>query len=184
MSNSCLKLAFTPMNDPTPLVHRGSRATTGCTHRDSSALRFQGLGLGHLMKLCFRSRLAGDRPCRSPSSKRQQRASSVVSIPFIKVTKTALGDPIASYHAATSPRQMLHLIVLGAARPTSFRPPTFRPPTLSRASLRDKTQLDLEVLHAALSSNGACLMARSWQGLRPAGAPEASISARSCLWLP
>ena len=50
---------------------------------------------------------------------------------------------------------MLHLIVLGAARPTSFRPPTFRPPTLSRASLRDKTQLDLEALHAALSSNGA-----------------------------
>ena len=50
---------------------------------------------------------------------------------------------------------MLHLIVLGAARPTSFRPPTFRPPTLSRASLLDKTQLDLEALHAALSSNGA-----------------------------
>ena len=44
---------------------------------------------------------------------------------------------------------MLHLIVLGAARPTSFRPPA-----LSRASLRGKTQLDLEALHAALSSNG------------------------------
>ena len=45
---------------------------------------------------------------------------------------------------------MLHLIVLGAARPTSFRPPA-----LSRASLRGKTQLDLETLHAALSSNGS-----------------------------
>ena len=40
---------------------------------------------------------------------------------------------------------MLHLIVLGAARPTS-RPPTFRPPTLSRASLLDKSHRDLEQL--------------------------------------
>ena len=48
---------------------------------------------------------------------------------------------------------MLHLIVLGAARPTSL-PPTFRPPTLSRASLLDKSHRDLEQLHSALSSNG------------------------------
>ena len=43
---------------------------------------------------------------------------------------------------------MLHLLALGAARPT------FRPPTLSRASLHDKTRLDLELLHSALASNG------------------------------
>ena len=103
-----------------------------------------------------------------------KREMSKPLLPFIKVTNTAYqrssvllslfikgprrrSEIRSDRHAvphSTSPRQMLHLIVLGAARPTPLRPPTFRPPTLSRASLRGKTQLDLEALHTALSSNG------------------------------
>ena len=73
---------------------------------------------------------------------------------------------------------MLHLIVLGAARPTSFRPPA-----LSRASLRGKTQLDLEALHAALSSNGTVTHGKKVFTVFGQLAPRRLLSA-PCLWMP